>query len=141
MNDKFEYLIAELKKNNIRMSHQRLKVLEYLSWNKNHPTVDEIFHELKKEVPTLSKTTIYNTLKTLEGANLVKVINVEDNEARYDTKVEDHGHFKCSSCGKVFDFELDFESIIPIGLQGFKIEKRDVYYKGLCPNCKIKKIN
>lgn len=136
MNKKFEYLKDELKNNNIRLSHQRLKVLEYLSNNKTHPTVDEIYNNLKEEVPTLSKTTIYNTLKTLSEADLVKVINIEDNEARYDADVTDHGHFKCTSCGLVFDFDLDFNAILPEGLDGFKVENKDIYFKGLCPNCK-----
>ena len=56
-------LSNELKKNNIRLTHQRLKVLEYLSNSKNHPTVEQIYNALKKEVPSLSKTTIYNTLR------------------------------------------------------------------------------
>ena len=139
MSEKFEYLKGELKKNSIRLSHQRLKVLEYLSNKKSHPSVDEIFNNLREEVPTLSKTTIYNTLKTLEGADLVKVINIEDNESLYDADVDDHGQFKCTTCGKVFDFALDFDSILLKGLEGFKVEKRDVYFKGVCPNCKSEK--
>lgn len=135
MKEKFEYLKGELKNNNIRLSHQRLKVLEYLSYNKTHPTVDEIFNNLKEEVPTLSKTTIYNTLKTLVEADLVKLVNIEDNESRYDSDVSNHGHFKCRSCGEVYDFQLDFESILPKGLKGFKVENKDIFFKGLCPNC------
>lgn len=138
MNENFEYLKEALQNNNIRPSHQRLKVLEYLSNNKTHPTVDEIFHHLKEEVPTLSKTTIYNTLKTLVEANLVHVISIEDTETRYDAVIGEHGHFKCTSCGEIFDFDLDFNALLPEGLEGFKVHNKDIYFKGTCPNCREK---
>ncbi|MGI5927325.1 MAG: Fur family transcriptional regulator, partial [Thermacetogeniaceae bacterium] len=70
----FEYLKKKLKTKNISLSYQRLKVLEYLTQNRCHPTVEQIFTELQKDIPTLSKTTVYNTLRILAEAGLVKVI-------------------------------------------------------------------
>ena len=135
MNGTFEDLVNELKNKNIRLSHQRLKVLEYINNNKTHPTVDEIFQDLQKEIPTLSKTTIYNTLNALADSKLVRVLNIEDNEARYDSTTQDHGHFKCSSCKKIFDFEIDFDSLRIKELDNFKIYNKDMYFKGLCSDC------
>ncbi|WP_353095374.1 Fur family transcriptional regulator [Tissierella praeacuta] len=135
MNIAFEELTNELKNKKIRLSHQRLKVLEYLINHRTHPTVDQIYTDLQKEVPTLSKTTIYNTLNTLIDADLVKVITIEDNETRYDIATNNHGHFKCESCRKIFDFEVDFDSLTIKGLDNFKINHRDVYFKGICPTC------
>jgi Fe2+ or Zn2+ uptake regulation protein len=100
---------------------------------------DRIYNDLQKEVPTLSKTTIYNTLDTLKNAGLVKVVNIEDNEVRYDSITEDHGHFKCESCERIFDFDINFNSFVTNGLSNFKINNKDVYFKGLCPNCVAKK--
>ncbi|NLB32279.1 MAG: transcriptional repressor, partial [Tissierellia bacterium] len=84
MKKTLEELSNELKKNNIRLTHQRLKVLEYLSNSTKHPTVEQIYKELKQEVPSLSKTTIYNTLNYLAELNLVKVLAIDDNEAHFD---------------------------------------------------------
>jgi len=95
---RFENMSNKLKKNKIRLSYQRLKVLEYLSKNHGHPTVDQIYNDLRKEVPTLSKTTVYNTLIVLCEARLVRVITIEDNETRYDLITKSHGHFKCVLC-------------------------------------------
>lgn len=132
----FEHLSQELKKRNIRLSYQRLKVLEYMTQNHVHPTVEQIYSVLHKEVPTLSKTTIYNTLNTLMEANIVKPLNIEDNEVRYDIVMEDHGHFKCEACWEIFDFHVDTDSIgKEEELKGFKINSKDVYLKGICPNC------
>ncbi|MDR7855294.1 Fur family transcriptional regulator [Tissierella sp.] len=135
MKTTFENLSQELKNKNIRLSHQRLKVLEYMTNNRCHPTVDQIYNDLHKEIPSLSKTTIYNTLKTLIEANLVKIINIEDNETRYDIVTNNHGHFKCQSCGNIYDFEINIDSFNSKDLDYFKIDSKDIYFKGVCPNC------
>lgn len=137
----FDELANKLKEKNIRLSHQRLKVLEYMINNKTHPTVDQIYNDLNKEIPTLSKTTIYNTLNTLIDADLVRIVNIEDNEVRYDGTMDNHGHFKCTSCGKIFDFDIDFDSFITKDLGNFKVEKKDIYFKGICPICVGNKVN
>lgn len=138
MDVSFEKLTNELKRKNIRLSYQRLKVLEYMVTHKTHPTVDQIYHDLQKEVPTLSKTTIYNTLDTLKNAGMVKVVNIEDNELRYDSVTDEHGHFKCESCEQIFDFDINFDSFVTKGLSNFKIHDKDVYFKGVCSNCVAK---
>jgi Fe2+ or Zn2+ uptake regulation protein len=129
----FENLSNELKRKKIRLTNQRLKVLEYVANNHCHPTVDQIYNELKKEVDTLSKTTIYNTLNTLIEANLVREVKIEDNEARYDVTVKNHGHFKCESCGNIYDFEYDLVNTHE--LSSFQINDQNVYLKGICPKC------
>jgi len=125
----------KLKDKNIRLSYQRLKVLEFLDNHRIHPTVDQIYNGLLNEIPTLSKTTIYNTLNALVEAGLVKVITIEDNEARYDIDTHAHGHFKCKSCGKIYDFEADMDSLEIKELEGFSIFTRDMYFSGICSRC------
>jgi len=132
---KFEDLLNELKVKKIRLSHQRLKVLEYLILNQCHPTVDHIYNGLHKEVPTLSKTTVYNTLNSLTEAGLVRVINIEDNEIRYDINTNNHGHFKCESCKNIYDFNIDIDSFNSDDLKNFSINDKNVYFKGMCPQC------
>lgn len=135
MKPSFEELKKELKRRNIYLSHQRLKVLEYLSLNQCHPPVDQIFTDLHKEIPTLSKTTVYNTLRILVDAGLVRVITIEDNENRYDIEIENHGHFKCEACGTIYNFSLDIDSLSSDELKSFRIREKNVYFKGICPRC------
>lgn len=130
-----EEITKELKNKNIRLSHHRLKVLEFLNDNRIHPTVDQIYIQLHKELPTLSKTTVYNSLNALVDAGLVKVLTIEDNETRYDIVTDNHGHFKCESCGKIYDFEINLSSFQSKDLDDFKINNRDIYFKGICPDC------
>lgn len=136
----FNDLANELKKKNIRLSHQRLKVLEYMIYNRTHPTVDQIYIDLHKEIPTLSKTTIYNTLNALSEAGIVKALNISDNETKYDIVTDDHGHFKCDLCSNIYDFHIEVDEFISDDLKDFKVRDKDVYLKGICPSCSTKQI-
>lgn len=109
--------------------------MKYLCENLNHPTVDQIYVGLLKEVPNLSKTTVYSTLRIFMDAGLVKVINIEDNETRYDIITETHGHFKCENCGTILNFHVDIDKFTADELHGFKIVDKNVYFKGFCTEC------
>ncbi|QVK20369.1 transcriptional repressor [Mycoplasmatota bacterium] len=128
----------KLIKHGINPSISRIKIYESLDKNRIHPTVDKIYNELHGELITLSKTTVYNTLKTFVNHNLVKVVNLGEGELRYDIMQDDHFHFRCKTCDDVYDFnakEIDIESS---NLTGFKIEEVNIYINGQCPKC-IKK--
>lgn len=135
LNDLYSYLSKELIKRQIRLSNRRLKVLEYLCANLDHPTADQIYIKIKKEEPTLSKTTVYNTLHLLVDTGLVRVVNIEDNEAHYDIVNDSHGHFKCQQCGAITDFDIDLERLSSNALSGFRVIDKSVYFKGICPKC------
>lgn len=135
MRPTLKQVTEQLNTRGIKPSHQRIKVLEYMMGHFVHPTADTIYLEVHKEVPTLSKTTVYNTLNHFVEAGLVRVINIEDNETRYDINVHDHGHFKCLSCGVIYDFLVDMADLGAAGLSGFVVQDRNVYFKGTCPTC------
>jgi Fur family peroxide stress response transcriptional regulator len=138
MKPSFEDLMHELVIRKIRPSHQRIKILEYLMEHPCHPTVDQIFNDLQKEIPTLSKSTVYNTLTSFMEAQLVRVITIEENETRYDIITHNHGHFKCDSCGAIYDFKINIDDFTAGELSGFQIYDKNVYFKGICPKCLYK---
>lgn len=74
MKPSFEEIKEEFKQRNINLSYQRLKVYEYLTQNPCHPTIDQIFTDLQKNISTLSKTTVYNSLRILVESGLVRVL-------------------------------------------------------------------
>ena len=135
MNQKIENLAGKLLEKDIKPSYQRIKILEYLTINKTHPTVDKIFNDLAKEIPTLSKATVYNTLDLFKQANLARVVTIENNETRYDATVASHGHFKCESCGIIYDFDVNIDDLSTDSLKHFKINEKNIYFKGICPKC------
>ncbi len=124
-----------LESNGIRALDKRIMIYEYLVKKKNHPTVEKIYKDLLHQSPTLSKTTVYNTLNLLLEKRLVQAINIESNELRYDANVLTHGHFKCTTCGKIFDFETDPSQFPPLSLKGFTSQHVHYYIEGICDNC------
>ncbi len=124
-----------LKENGIKPSIQRIKIFDYLASRKDHPSVEIIFTALAHEIPTLSKTTVYNTLKGFVEAGIAKPIMIEDNEIRYDADISMHGHFKCESCEMIFDFFADFSKFESPEIKNFIIREKHFYLKGLCTTC------
>lgn len=138
MTNSMEEIKQYLINHNIKPSHPRIKIFEYLVKNKNHPTVDKIYSELIKEIPTLSKTTVYNTLGLFIKENVTKLITIEEGETRYDADVSNHGHFKCTNCGEIYDFRLNDNEMNVEDLDNFKVNEKNFYYLGLCEKCLTK---
>jgi len=119
----------------IRPSVHRLVILEYLMSRRNHPTADMIYKDISKDIPTLSKTTIYNTLRTFHEKGVVQSLTIDENEVRFDATLSPHAHFKCISCGMVTDVSAEIPVIQNNIIDGNRIVETQVYYRGLCCNC------
>jgi Fe2+ or Zn2+ uptake regulation protein len=130
-----EKYIELLKSNNLKITHQRLAILKYLDTHMTHPTADEIYSELKKKNPALSKTTIYNALETLQKNNLVQNLTISSSEQRYEIKEKMHHHFLCKKCGKIIDIEITCPNINKILKQGHHVMEVHGYFKGYCKEC------
>ena len=123
-----------LIKHGISPSFQRLKIYSYLMGTKSHPTAYTIFEKLKNEIPSLSKTTVYNVLKLLSEKGLVNEVKIEDHELRFDAEVREHGHFKCSVCGEVSDVFLNQE-LMQLIEQKNKVTEIQFNITGVCEKC------
>lgn len=128
-------VVEMLKKAGLRQSHQRIAILQFLMLNDIHPTADDIYNALKNEYPTMSLTTVYNTLKALSDAGAIEMLKIERENARFDFPKIPHSHFRCRSCGKILDIsELpDILKYVPKG--SYHIENVEVYFQGLCDEC------
>ena len=136
---RFDTLSEKLTDRNIKPSIQRLKILEYLLGCKAHPTVEQIYNELKTKVHSLSKATIYNTLTLFAEKGLVRVLTLENTENRYDILTHDHGHFVCETCGAITDIEVSMDRLQANQLDACQINQIDVFYRGICKRCLDKK--
>ena len=125
-----------LKDKGIKPSILRIKIFEYLAEKKNHPNVDMIYSELKEQIPTLSKTSVYNTLHLFFEKSIVQSLTLEDNEVRYDADTTPHGHFLCINCRKIYDFNIDEGGIICNNVDfALEIYEKHLYLKGKCKYC------
>ena len=129
--------IAEkLKSFDIRPSVHRLAIFRYLDEMRNHPTAEMIYQALSPDNPTLSRTTVYNTLKLFSERSAVQEVIIEDGEMRYDADISPHAHFKCTKCGALHDFFFAPQQYLPKLAPEFKINEIHVNFRGICPKCK-----
>ena len=101
--------------------------------------MEMIYEDLVKEIPTISKTTIYNTLNALLETGVIHAITITGTETRYDCRGGAHHHLLCKSCGKIIDIDIECPYIEDEEIAGHRIEERHGYFKGICKNCLKKK--
>lgn len=127
-----------LKKHGIRPSLQRMAVLDYLATHRTHPTADEIYAALAPQIPTLSKTTVYNTLALLVQQGAVTQLTIDPREARFDGDTSLHGHFYCVECGAIHDLFFETPPVLPPLPDGHALHSAQLYYRGVCATCRQK---
>jgi Fe2+/Zn2+ uptake regulation proteins len=133
--------IDRLKEFGIKPSMQRVAIMDYLLHNRTHPTADIVFSNLYPSMPTLSKTTVYNTLKLLVQQGAILEITIDEKNVRYDAEISKHAHFKCINCGRIYDIPIKKSKALSIKKLGdLLIVDAQIYYKGYCEKCN-KKIN
>ncbi|KYK26948.1 MAG: hypothetical protein AYK23_00735 [Candidatus Proteinoplasmatales archaeon SG8-5] len=127
-----------LRKNGIKVTPQRLEILRYLDKNRNHPNADMIYRDLKKKNPSLSRTTVYNTLDTLRSHNLIHALTISESELRFDSIINPHQHFLCKKCGEIIDIEVECPYLKEVLQGGHRIDEVHGYFKGVCKDCLAK---
>jgi Fur family peroxide stress response transcriptional regulator len=123
------------------LTPQRRAVLRVITESAEHPTANEIFEAARRELPSISFATVYNSLKYLKEAGLVREIHFGKGSSRYDGETERHDHAVCSRCGKLVDFDLaETPQLIRAAARRsrFKPESIHLTLVGLCPDCQGK---
>ena len=138
-----DLLLVVLHKAGMRVTPQRLAIGEYLYTTEDHPTADQIYAQLKNRYPSLSLTTVYNTLDVLVAMGVVNAIgSVGDDKVHFDGNVSPHINLACQVCHQIFDLDSEcvneLESEIHIK-SGFEIKGSRILYFGTCPSCITKR--
>ena len=131
-----------LKRNKLRVTPQRLAILDYIMSTKAHPTAENIFGELIKAYPSLSLATVYKTLDTLRNEGVIQGFNLGEESKRYDGNIDPHAHFKCVSCKLIMDIDMphalgDMCDEVS-DTSGLDIISQEVFFYGHCSKCKPK---
>ncbi len=135
-----QILIDNLKKNNLKITPQRLLIYSYLYNNQSHPTAETIYYDIKKDNPTISFATVYKTLKSLKNAFLINELNLGEDSFRYDANTSSHSHIICTNCKKIIDFnhnKLYIDNIKDEFLKqnDFHFLSEQIFFYGLCNTC------
>jgi len=132
-------LVERLCSCGLRPTPQRVAVFTYLCDPKNkdvHPSAETVYNALTAEYPTLSRTTVYQTLETLCSCGLVSKLILDEGEMRFEAETLRHGHFKCMTCGNIYNFFYPEDTKFPLPPEGFVPKKSYLYYKGICSKCR-----
>lgn len=124
-----------LQKFAIKPSVQRSAVMDFLLKNRIHPTIEEIYLSLSPYMPTLSKTTVYNTLDLFVQKGAVRALAIDEKNARYDVDISAHAHFICRECGSVHDIFNLQPQMYEIPDSQFTIDAVEISYSGKCNCC------
>lgn len=122
-----------------QLTPQRETVLQVIRKSENHLTASEIFEGARRLRPTISYATVYNSLRYLKDAGLIREINFGNAASRYDRETERHDHAMCTRCGMLVDFDLDLSQELMRAAarrSGFKAEMVHLTLHGLCPECR-----
>ena len=125
------------------MTPQRDVLLRIVSGlDGRHPTADELFQQVRRVLPSISHATVYRNLQELVHAGLLGTLERAGSAAQYEVNPEEHHHFICAGCGKVWDVYLD-EVRYRVNrrrsrLEGFEIDRGGVQLQGRCPRCRAR---
>ena len=124
-----------LREHGIHPTQQRIAVLEYLLAHRTHPTADTLYRALVQDFPTFSRTTVYNTARALAKVGLIRIITIDADEQRFDAAMEQHGHFRCTDCGSIYDFPVSKQAVASLSPSPYVAETMEIYATGVCPHC------
>ena len=132
----------KFKNSGIKLTPQRLAILDYLEGNTGHPSADDIYKAVQQTFPTMSFATVYTTLETLRQRGMLAELTIDPAKKRFDPNTERHHHLICTSCKKVVDVHGDFCLDIPAGVaDGFNLTGNHIEFYGICPECRTKNNN
>lgn len=119
-----------------RFTPQRRHVYEVLLAERDHPTAEEVFIRAKRDMPEISMATVYNCLDALVRSGVVRQVTLDRGAARFCPNMQEHCHFYCDACDKVFDIALPVEATAGISLpRGFKAARFEIAIHGTCAGC------
>lgn len=126
------------RRSGLRVTPQRMEVYKALMGTDTHPTAEEVYMQVRRQLHNISFDTVNRTLLTLAGIGAAFVVEGTGQPRRFDAGLDDHQHFRCIRCGRIIDFHhAPFNHIdVPAELQrNYKILRKAVYFEGVCPDC------
>jgi Fur family transcriptional regulator, stress-responsive regulator len=128
-----------IRRHGLKATAPRMAVLDAVEALGGHPDVDAIERHARERLGSLSTQAVYDNLRALTDAGLVRRIEPAGSPARYETRVGDnHHHVVCRRCGAAQDIDCvvgDAPCLEPSSTGGFTVEQAEVTFWGLCPDC------
>lgn len=125
-----------------RNTIQKELTLNAVKTLKGHVSADDVYEYLSEKHPTISRGTVYRNLNILSEEGKIKKVTTSDGADIFDFSLHDHYHVRCVSCGEVSDVDMDVLTNLVSDIKdkhGFVFYGYDIFFKGICPKCLLKK--
>ncbi len=135
-----EAVKEKMRQKGYKITGPRLAIIRYLTREKGHPDIQEIFEDIRVEKPGIGMATVYRTVSLLLELGILRAITLRGHHLRYELNWPDHHHHHlvCNRCGQVTEFgNCNFQLMSGEIEQvtRFKIEEHALEAYGLCPQC------
>lgn len=131
-------LIGQLKEKGLKITPQRLAIIDALvEHSEAHPGATLIYETASKKARRISLSTVYATLKEFSENGLIRQLEFDRMENRYDVDLSDHVNLICNRCGKIFDYAIP-ASLEPRDIarkSGFVVTETRLEFHGYCRDC------
>ena len=121
----------------LKLTPQRIAILEFLDCNCSHPTADDIYADIQIKFPTMSFATVYKTLESLKEKGCLQELTIDKERKHFDPDTTRHHHLICITCKKIVDIYKEFPIEMTIEDQNnFEVLDTNIEFYGICPVCK-----
>jgi len=127
-----------LRDHGMKVTPQRMAILQAVEGHRSHPDVDEVYRIVSRRYPNISRDTVYRTLSMMEEKRIIGSILFVGNAKRYDPVTALHHHLVCIRCRSISDFEeKKFDHLAPpsSSVEKFKVMRTTVHVEGICEAC------
>ena len=132
-------MISQMRKKGLKVTPQRLAIIDVLiEQGDSHPGASLIYKRAKKKKKSLSLSTTYATLHEFSRHGVIKTLQFDKMEDRYDGNLEEHINLICERCKRILDYNVPF-TVDPkkvVKKTGFSITDTRLEYYGLCRECR-----
>ncbi len=121
-----------------RKTKQKVAILRVLKTTKRHPTAEWVYERVRRQIPNISLGTVYRNLKLLKQEGAILELGSAGTQSRFDGKAENHYHFRCRQCRRIFDVAEPVDREIDERLAqktGFEVFEHRLEFQGLCKDC------
>ncbi|MBD3181148.1 transcriptional repressor [Candidatus Poribacteria bacterium] len=134
-------MIILTEKAKTRTTRQQRAILEELRNSDSHPTADEIYDKVRQQIPRISLGTVYRNLDSMSESGIIQKLELGGGQKRFDGRNDKHYHFRCCSCGRVFDLQIDQKNITDMIKNicdkcEHMVEDHYLLFTGICSDCK-----
>lgn len=128
--------IAVLKNHNLKVTPQRLEIVDILYKN-GHINIDDLYKALQDKFPSLSLATIYKNINTMCSKLFLSEVKIPHQKNVYELTKDEHSHIVCSKCDSIIDIDLDISTILNQAKREshYSLKTSSIVLNGICPKC------